>query len=242
MSPRGGPQWWHPRLTSWVDRVDARWRALGIPLDPRAEWRRELVVDVAQARLAGAELDELTDIDPIRFAEDVAVAQALTVAAEPGSTPEDSSGANRPVPTRCGFVVLSLAGAALGGLLALGLLYPAGLALVDRLATSGTEEGALILALHVLAAVVSASTGGLVVAWGYRTSTRRNRLALTAAGGLLAAGPVAAALTIAFASATGYSTRASVVTMELGMVATTCIITMATVAHRLAPPRASARA
>ena len=58
------PPFWHPLLTVWVDRVDAEWRRSRVGDAQREAMRRDLVADLAQARLAGASLGALTGVDP----------------------------------------------------------------------------------------------------------------------------------------------------------------------------------
>jgi len=62
---RGG---WHPKPTTSVGRVDARWHQLGLGAAQRRELRLELVGDLSQALLHGAPLEELLAVDPDRFA------------------------------------------------------------------------------------------------------------------------------------------------------------------------------
>lgn len=66
------PAGWDARLTAWVDRVDDHWKALGVPDPVRARLRRELLVDLGQARFAGAPVEELVSPDPELFAAEVA--------------------------------------------------------------------------------------------------------------------------------------------------------------------------
>lgn len=222
----GGSAGWHPRLTAWVDRVEGRWRALGVAEAERVRWRRDLVVDLAQARLDGAALGEVLAVDPVRFADDVATAQA----------PYDVEGARRPAPPRQvspqrAFVMLAFAGALVGGLLSLLTVYPVGLTLMDAFADSYAQEGLIALTLHVLAGLLAATGGAVFVGFGHRDSGSARRLALTAGGGLLAAGALAVGPAVAIARASGYSTQASTMTLELVVVVAICVVVMHAVAR-----------
>lgn len=229
MTLGGGPAGWHPRLTAWVDRVEGRWRDLGVPEGLRTAWRRDLVVDLAQARLEGVALQELLAVDPVRFADDVAVAQAPY---EVELAPRPVPGAPRPeVSATRAFVMLAFAGALVGGFVSLVTVYPLGLAIIDALSVNYEREGVIALGMHALAGLLAATGGAVSVGYGYRDSPRRTRLALAAGGGLLAAGALAVGPAVAIARSTGYSTNASTMTLELVVVVAICAAVMHAVAR-----------
>lgn len=210
------PAWWSPLLTVWVDRVDAHWRALGIADDLRIRLRRDLVADLGRALLSGAAADELVEADPRRFAEDVATAEGV----------EHATAAAWPHPVtrvdRLRLTLIALAGAFAGGLLSLVTVYPIGSRIIDESHGGYAMEGEMAMAMHVVAAVLAATCGGLAVRWHFRRQSDPERLGFAAGAGLLVSGAVAAVLTVAFARTTDYSTRTPVVFTELVLVVLVC--------------------
>jgi len=234
---RGG---WHPKLTTWVDRVDARWHQLGLDATQRRQLRLELVADLSQARLDGAPLDELLAVDPDRFAADVAVGVGF-------DPPPDGSGdvaapqraAREPAAWRLviadGASVARVAGAGLfgsvvGGVCGLALLLPAiGWVQNDRRMSYHTQ-GAVMLVIYATAALLAALGGALAVASDCTERSARRVVRRRAFIGLIVSGIAATLVTVSFASATGYSNAAPVVVTELGMVIGVCALGLCLVA------------
>lgn len=73
-------------LQDWLNRVDERWRATGVPTYERGRLRRELDRDVEEALRAGAAPRDLMATDPDEFADQVAVAHGHA-AAKPSGQP-----------------------------------------------------------------------------------------------------------------------------------------------------------
>lgn len=63
------PEW---LLTSWVQLVQARWVATGVSREDRSDLLRQLLRDLAAARVAGATIDELVATSPAAFADSCA--------------------------------------------------------------------------------------------------------------------------------------------------------------------------
>ena len=230
---------WHPSLTTWVDRVDARWRQLGVSTTQRGELRIELVTDLSQARLDGAPLAELLAIDPDRFATDVAVAHgfqapgsnAAGLPASSSSNSETPPGKNPREVAVARVAVSGLLGSAVGGIVSLLLLLPLVGWVTHHEGDGSAAQAAAMLTIYVVAALVAAMCGGLAVSSACADSPSAHLLGRRAAKGLIISGAVAALVTVSFASATDYSTERLVVLIEVGLVIGICLIGLILVAR-----------
>jgi hypothetical protein len=228
---------WHPSLTTWVDRVDARWRQLGVPTERRRELRIELVTDLAQARLDGAPLAELVGTDPERFAADVAIAHGLQLS----STPAGSETASRKDPGDVSVprvAVSGLLGSAVGGVVSLVAMLPFVGWVTHHLGDGSAAQAAAMLTVYVIAALVAAVCGGLAVSSACADSPSAHHLGRRAAKGLVVSGAVATLVTVSFARTTDYSTESSAVLCEMGLVIGICLLGLILVA-RSARPRSN---
>ena len=236
---------WHPRLTTWVDLVDARWQRLGLSAVRRYELRLDLVTDLAQALVDGAPLAELLAVDPAQFATDVAVAHGgvpddhSAEAAKPTLSPTTRPTPGRTVPreqiTVVRVVVAGLLGATVSGVISLMALLPF-MGWVDRHPQLDYATQALaMLAIYAAAALVAAVMGGLAVASACADSPHRRLLRQRVTAGLLLSGVVATLVTVGFARSTEYSTRTHVVLTELGLVLGTIVVGLV-IAARLSRP------
>lgn len=238
---------WHPHLTAWVDRVDARWQQLGLSPEQRRELRLALVTDLAQACLDGAALEDLLRVDPDRFATDVAIAQGLEVldvdVVEPPASPLPTT--SEPARRRTdatglpiGRVVgAGLFGSVIGGVVGLALLFPVMGWVEHHQQFNYTAQGAWMLAIYVTAALVAAVCGGLAVASACADRPDRNMLGRRTVFGLVASGVAATIVTVSFARSTGYSTGTPVVLSEFALVIGICVIGLLLVAMSVRSPR-----
>jgi len=228
------PPFWHPLLTVWVDRVDAEWRRSRVGDAQREAMRRDLVEDLAQARLAGASLGALTGVDPAQFARDVA--DAYSVDRARASIPRRWPRATALGAARFRMVVAALSGAVAGGALALVTVYPFGLAIADGFVGSGTGEWLSVLLVHVAAACLAALCGSLGVLVEFRSRVDASRLAAWAGVGLLGSGAVVTVVTVAFAWSTGFQSRSSVLLVEVGIVLVGLVAGLMLLTHRVLQP------
>lgn len=212
------PAGWDPQLTAWLDLVERGWRSLGLTDSAVARLRRDLVVDLAQARLGGAPVEELIGPDPAEFAAEVAQADN-EARARPPITAGNWSGVPR---STQGLVLTALAGAVLGAALSLVTLYPVGIGLVASRATTYEDEGRVILTLHVMAACMAALTAAAVVRWHFRSWGNRNLVAVVTCVALLVSGAAASGLAIGVGWLTNYRTDPNIVVTEVAIVVGVC--------------------
>ena len=236
----------HPKLTAWLDRVDAHWHQMGLTQAQRRDLRRDLVMDLSQARLSGAPLDELLAVDPARFAADVAMAEGfdLTKAGE-----DDAAAPVRSAPepsisnvAEAGVPVLRVAcaglfGSIVGGVGGLALLLPAIGWVNHHSQIIYAAQGGGILATYAIAALVAALCGGLAVAGACVHSAYRRRLGRRTVAGLVVSGAAATFVTVSYAKTTDYSTQTPVIFTEFGLVMVILLIGLITVAWSVRPPR-----
>jgi hypothetical protein len=233
---------WHPSLTTWVDRVDARWQELGVSTARRREWRIELVTDLAQARLDGAPLGELLAIDPDRFASDVALAHGVeSSGANAAVVPRRSTSAQVPphkhpddIPV-ARVAVAGLVGSAVGGVVGLLVLLPLVGWVVHHERDGSATQAVAMLAIYVVAGLVAALCGGFAVSCSCADSRTAHDLGRRAATGLVISGAVATLVTVSLAKATGYSTQGPVILTEVGLVTGICLIGLVLVARSASP-------
>lgn len=236
---------WHPRLTTWVDRVDARWQQLGVSTSQRRELRIELVTDLSQARLAGAPLEDLLSIDPVRFASDVAVAHGLNTSGADAVAQPRTSSLDSEIPAPDGLrgvtvarvAVAGLLGSVVGGVVSLLVALPFVGWVGQHAQEGGAAQIAAMLATYVVAALVAALCGGLAVSSACADSPSAKLLGHRAATGLLISGAVATLVTVSFAKATDFSTETPVVLGEVGLVMGTCLVGLVLVARSTRPMR-----
>lgn len=243
---------WHPRLTAWVDRVDTRWQQLGLSPEQRRELRLDLVTDLSQAWLDGAELEDLVGVDPDRFAADVAIAQGLQEpdagVVDPPAAP--SSPAPEPRAQRTGTPGLPIGrvvgagffGSVIGGAAGLVVLVPVIGWVFHHVRSSYAAQGATILVFYVTGALVAALCGGLAVTIACLDRPDGRTLGRRTVLGLIASGIVATIVTVSFARSTGYSTATPVILSELAAVIVICLTGLLLVAMsvRTVRPRPAA--
>src|SRR5262249_54424030 len=103
---------------------------------------------------------------------------------------------------------------------------------------SYAAQGAAMLAIYATAALVAALGGGFAAASACSDGPNRRRLGWRTFAGLLASGVVATLVTVSYAKTTDYSTNASVVFREVGLVVVICLAGLTAVAISFRPPRA----
>jgi len=241
---------WHPRLTTWVDVVEARWQRLGLSAIRRGELRADLVTDLAQALVAGAPLEELLAVDPERFAVDVAVAHGWVpndVTGEAMDKPA-SSISPRALPRSVRgeasisvrVVVAGLLGTTVGGVVGLVALLPFVGWVLRHTPYDYALQALGMLAIYATAALLAAVSGGLAVASACADRPDRRQLGLRVTAALILSGVTATLVTVGYARSTEYSTRTSVVLTELGLVFGTLVVGLVIAARTSRPVRPGA--
>lgn len=208
---------WHPALTDWVDEVERHWTTGGVPPPTCDRLRRELVVDLAQARAFGASVEELIATPTRQFALDVATAEGIDLRhpGNPHLLPTHRTSVGR-------FVLAGLVGLAIGALASVGLVYPLGFWFADTRLSAHPDPWPFVLLLHVLAATLAIACGSLGVRLATRSTEDARRLTFTTAVALAVSGAISLVLTMLFASTTDFSSAPDVIIVEVLIVVGIC--------------------
>ncbi len=199
------PAWWPPRLTAWVDRVDARWQACGVDQQTRTRLRRDLVTDLGQGLLGGASADETVGIHAEHFADDVLLAEGIERASVPRATRPPVAHAH------LWLVVVAFTVTFFGGLVFLLNVVPASAQFAERSGLGYTPMGRVMLFAYGVAGLIAAACGGLAARWLIRGHPRPWLLATVLSFALALSGFVAALLIAFIVLAAGASGQLGVV-------------------------------
>lgn len=208
---------WHPDLTRWVDDVDRYWASWSVPGSRREQLRRDLVTDLAQARACGATVEKLVSTPPEQFATDVAMAEAIKVVPLPELKPKRLRGA------RWAPFIAGIEGLVAGALASAFVIYPLGIWFEDAHLASHPDPWGFTLVVHVVAASVTLGFVGLAIRLALGRSPRAGRQTLHSVVALAVGGVIALIAAVSFASTTDFSTRPTVVAVEVAIVVVCCL-------------------
>jgi hypothetical protein len=185
-------------LQAWLDQVDERWRATGVPTYERGRLRRELDRDVEEALRAGAEPRDLMATDPDEFADQVAAAHGLRPAESPGDPLSPGS-----------LAVTVLAGALAGVLVVWFVVWPV---LVAVAPTAG--DYAFVAIDYPLAAVTVLLCAAIALRWRFGFDASVRGVILPTLAGLAAGCLLGLPATLLISRALDYPTNPVLVLFE----------------------------
>lgn len=204
---------WDPRLQTWLEVVSYYWQRRGVSDEDGARLRTDLERDLRSALADGATVDALVGEDPSDFARELAEADGL------GATslrPDHSM-------TTPSLLLTALIGMLVGAVASALLWYPAGLRLLEGLSLSNSVQVAFAVGLHVVAACICTVFAMAAVRWRFRFHGEIRRITIFTGVSLLLGGATSVAPTMAVAAILDYSSAATVVLLEVGIVLAFCV-------------------
>jgi len=195
----------HEAIAAWIGLVVARWADVGVSRSDQRRLRGDLEKDLLEALANGAPVASLTAEDPAAFADQVAVANDIPIAAQPQAA----------VATNRSLAATGLAGGALGAVVAWKFVYP----LANRLPDfTAMPETAFAVLVHAVAATVVLLSSVAAIWWRFRDDKTIGRTIAFAGPLILVAGALSVAPTMAFASLVNFSFNPLVILVEFAIV------------------------